>query len=76
MNWNPSRLLTGVNGGSVFEQQAGGFEVAGGGGGVQRHDLRRIRGYGVDRGSVFDEEAGSFRLSEKTGEVQGGEAVF
>jgi hypothetical protein len=60
----------------VVEQKAGGFQVADGGSGVQRHDLRRIRGHGVDRGSVFDEEAGGFRLSEETREVQGREAVF
>jgi hypothetical protein len=69
-------LLTGVDGRSVFEQKAGGFEVAGCGSGVQWHDLGRIRGYGVDRRSAFDEQTGGFGLAEKTGEMQRGEAVF
>src|SRR6202795_3131389 len=77
MKRNPSSLLTGINnsGRSVFEQEACGFKVAGGGGGVQRHNLHRIRGHRVDRRSTFDQQTDGSGLPEKTGEVQGGEAV-
>src|SRR5580658_7267274 len=76
VNRNPSALLTGVDGGSVLEEQAGGFEVANGGGGVQRHDLHGIRRDGVDCGSAFEEQTGGFGLAEKTGEVQSRESVL
>ena len=47
MERNPSRLLAGVDRCSVIEQEAGGFQVADGGGGVERHDLRGVRGHGI-----------------------------
>jgi hypothetical protein len=76
MDRNPSRLLSGVDGCSAFEQEAGGFEVADGGGGMERHDLHGVRGHGIRSGSILEQHSGGFGLAEKTGEVQGGESVF
>ena len=76
MNRNPAALLAGVYGSPVLEQKASRFKVAGGGGGVQRHDVHWIRGDGVDGGSAFNQQTGGFGLAKKTGEVQGRKAVF
>ena len=76
VNWNPAVLLAGIDRCSALKKETRGFEVANGGGGVQRHDLGRVRGHGVSGGSAFEQQACGCGLAKKAGEVEGAESVF